>query len=114
MKWKQLCQCGEQYIDDHMVVCLEIIIKHPINLGKHAEHRTSCSKFIVMYVASIYLGERYILTLIDDLAHFTWGHFMKNKNLVFEKFKEFRAFSKKECGRPIKHLRLDNGGEYVN
>ena len=55
MKWKQLCQCGEEYIDDHMVVCLEIIIKHPINLEKRGEHRTSCSKFIVMYVASIYL-----------------------------------------------------------
>jgi hypothetical protein len=43
-------------------------------------------------------GARYSLILIDDLAHLTWVYFMKNKNLVFEKFKEFRAFSKKEWG----------------
>jgi hypothetical protein len=60
------------------------------------------------------VGERYILTLIDDLSHFTWVYFLKNKNLVFEKFKEFSDFSKKECNSPIKCLRLDNVGEYVN
>jgi hypothetical protein len=39
---------------------------------------------------------------------------MKNKNLVFENFKEFQAFAEKECGQPIKFLRTNNGGEYVN
>jgi hypothetical protein len=33
-------------------------------------------------------GVRYILTFIDD-SHFTWVFFLKNKNLVFEKFKDF-------------------------
>jgi hypothetical protein len=42
------------------------------------------------------------------------GLFLKNKNLVFEKFKEFRAFVENQCGQPIKFLRLENGGEYVN
>jgi hypothetical protein len=32
-------------------------------------------------------GARYILTFIDDFSHFTWVFFLKNKNLVFEKFK---------------------------
>jgi transposase InsO family protein len=59
-------------------------------------------------------GARYILTFIDDLSHFTWVYFLKNKNLVFEKFKEFRAFAEKQCGQPIKCLRSENGGEYVN
>jgi transposase InsO family protein len=54
------------------------------------------------------------LTFIDDFSHFTWVFFLKNKNLVFEKFKEFWAFAEKQCGRPIKCLRSDNGGEYVN
>jgi hypothetical protein len=54
------------------------------------------------------------LTFIDDLSHFTWVFFLKNKNLVFEKFKEFQAFAEKKCGRPIKCLRSNNGGEYVN
>jgi hypothetical protein len=59
-------------------------------------------------------GARYILTFIDDFSHFTWVFFLKNKNLVFEKFKEFWAFAEKQCGRPIKCLRSENGGEYVN
>jgi hypothetical protein len=39
---------------------------------------------------------------------------MKNKNLVFEKFKEFKTFDEKHCGRPIKCLRSESGDEYVN
>lgn len=34
-------------------------------------------------------GLRYILTFIGDFSRFTWVFFLKNKNLVFEKFKEF-------------------------
>jgi hypothetical protein len=35
-------------------------------------------------------------------------------NIVFEKFKEFRIFYEKQCGRSIKFPRLENGGEYVD
>jgi hypothetical protein len=44
------------------------------------------------------IGTRYILTFIDDLSRFTWVYFLKNKNLVFENFKYFRAFAKNKCG----------------
>jgi hypothetical protein len=57
--------------------------------------------------------ERYILTFIDDLSHFTWVYFLNNKNLVCENFKEFQSFSENKCGSPIKCLRSHNGGEYV-
>jgi len=40
-------------------------------------------------------GARYILTFIDAFSRFTWVYFMKNKNLVFEKFREFIAFAEK-------------------
>jgi hypothetical protein len=60
------------------------------------------------------VGAKYILTFIDDLSRFTWVYFLKNKSHVFEKFKEFRALTEKQCGQPIKCLRSDNGGEYVN
>jgi len=59
-------------------------------------------------------GARYILTFIDDLSHFNWVCFLKCKNYVFEKLKEFRAFAEKQCGRPVKFLRSDSGSEYVN
>jgi hypothetical protein len=45
---------------------------------------------------------RYILTFIDDFSHFMWIYFLNKKNLVFENFKEFRAFDEKKWGRPIK------------
>jgi hypothetical protein len=41
---------------------------------------------------------RYILTFIDDLSCFTWVFFLKNKNLVFEKFKEFWDFVENKFG----------------
>jgi hypothetical protein len=50
-------------------------------------------------------GARYILTFIDDLSHFTWVYFLKNMNLVFEKFKELRSFVENKCGQVIKCLR---------
>jgi hypothetical protein len=59
-------------------------------------------------------GVRYILTFIDDFCCFMWVFFLKNKNIVFENFKDFRAFAKKQCGRTIKCLRSENSGEYVN
>jgi hypothetical protein len=29
-------------------------------------------------------GVRYVLTFIDDLSHYTWVYFLKNKSHVFE------------------------------
>jgi hypothetical protein len=60
------------------------------------------------------VGAKYIFTFIDDLSRFTWVYLLKNKSHLSEKFKEFRALTKKQCDRPIKCLRYDNGGEYVN
>lgn len=56
----------------------------------------------------------YILNSIDDFSIFTSVYFLKNKNIVFENFKEFRALVDKFCGRTIKCLRLDNGVDYVS
>jgi hypothetical protein len=60
------------------------------------------------------VGARYIFTFIDDLPHFMWVYFLKKKNHVFEKFKEFKSFVEKKRGRPIKCLISENGGDYVN
>lgn len=51
------------------------------------------------------VGAKDILTFINDLSRFTWVYFVKNKNLVFEKFKEFRNLDEKKCTQPIKCLR---------
>jgi hypothetical protein len=60
------------------------------------------------------LGVKYILTFIDDLSIFSWVYFLKNKSLVFEKFKQFRVLVEKKYGQHIKCLKSDNSGEYEN
>ena len=38
-------------------------------------------------------GYAYYVSFIDDFSRKTWVYFMKNKDAVFSKFKEFKAFS---------------------
>ena len=54
------------------------------------------------------------MTFIDDFSHRTWVYFLKNKSKTFEKFVEFKALAKKECGHYVKVLRLDRGAEYTS
>ena len=39
---------------------------------------------------------------------------MHCKSETFEKFNKFRAETEKQLGKPIKALRSDRGGEYLN
>ncbi|XP_059068777.1 uncharacterized protein LOC131859222 [Cryptomeria japonica] len=55
----------------------------------------------------------YYVTFIDDLSKKTWIYFMKNKDEVFSRFKEFKALMENQIERKIKILRFDNGGEYT-
>jgi transposase InsO family protein len=41
-------------------------------------------------------------------------YFLKSKDQVFSKFKDFKTAAELETGRRIKTLRTDNGREYVN
>ena len=51
----------------------------------------------------------YCVTFIDDFSQKTWIYFLKSKDEVFSKFKEFKALVENLSGRKIKVLRLDNG-----
>ena len=57
-------------------------------------------------------GSRYFVTFIDDKSRYTAIYFMKQKNEVFEKYKEFEAMVENVTGKKIRALRSDNGGEY--
>jgi len=39
---------------------------------------------------------------------------MKKKDQTFLRFCEFKALAEKECGKKIKGLHSENGGEYVS
>ncbi|MCO5584807.1 hypothetical protein L7F22_038739 [Adiantum nelumboides] len=57
-------------------------------------------------------GAHYFLTFVDDMSRKVWVYFLKNKSEVFFYFKQFKAMVEKECGRFIKTLRSDQGGEF--
>ncbi|MCO5610627.1 hypothetical protein L7F22_064866 [Adiantum nelumboides] len=57
-------------------------------------------------------GPHYFLTFVDDMSRKVWVYFLKNKSEVFSYFKQSKAMVEKECGRFIKTLRSDQGGEF--
>ena len=58
-------------------------------------------------------GYVYYVSFIDDYSHKTWIYFLKYKDEVFNKFKEFKALIENLSERKIKIPRSDNGGEYI-
>jgi hypothetical protein len=57
---------------------------------------------------------RYVLTFIYYFSLFNWVYFLTNKDMVFVNFKQFKVLTEKQCAKPIKCLRFDNGGEYLS
>ena len=58
-------------------------------------------------------GYVYYLTFIDDYSLKTFIYFLKGKDEVFNKYKEFKALVENLSEKKIKILRLDNGGEFT-
>jgi hypothetical protein len=59
-------------------------------------------------------GYVYYVSFIDDYSRKNWIYFLKTKDEVFNKFKEYKALIEKLSERKIKTLRSDNGGEYTS
>ena len=55
-------------------------------------------------------GYVYYVSFIDDFSRKTWIYFMKNKDEVFIKFKEFKSLVENHIENKIKTFRSDNGG----
>jgi transposase InsO family protein len=56
----------------------------------------------------------YYVSFIDDFSRKTWIYFLKAKNEVFNKFKEFKALVENLSEKKINILRSDNGGEFTS
>jgi transposase InsO family protein len=50
----------------------------------------------------------------DDLSRYGYVYLMKHKSETFEKFEEFQSEVENQCGKKIKSLRSDRGGEYLS
>ena len=59
-------------------------------------------------------GSRYFVTFTDDYTRYTYIYFVKHKNEVLAKFKEFVNMVKNCTGKNVKTFRTDNGGEYCS
>lgn len=59
-------------------------------------------------------GSKYFATFIDDYSRCVAVYFMRQKNEVFERFKEFEKLVTNDTGTTIGVLRSDNGGEYIS
>lgn len=59
-------------------------------------------------------GSQYFLLFVDDFSRMNFIYFLKQKNEVYKKFKEFKAIVENQQNRKIKILRTDNGGEFCN
>jgi transposase InsO family protein len=59
-------------------------------------------------------GYVYYAYFIDDYSRKNWVYFLKSKDEVLGKFKEFKPLVENLSERKIKIPRLDNGGEYTS
>ena len=56
----------------------------------------------------------YYASFIDDYSHKTWIYFLKKKDELFERFKEFKALMENISENKIHILRSYNGGEFTS
>jgi hypothetical protein len=57
-------------------------------------------------------GQRYFISFIDDYSRYMYLYMLHNKNEALDAFKIFKAEVEKQCGKKIKIVRSDRGGEY--
>ena len=58
-------------------------------------------------------GYVYYVSFIDDFSRKTWIYFLKGKNEVFGKFKEFKALVENLSKKKIKIFRSNNKGKFI-
>ncbi|WZZ72276.1 hypothetical protein YC2023_083646 [Brassica napus] len=59
-------------------------------------------------------GAKYFVTFIDDFSKKVWIYFLKTKDEVFAKFREWKAEVETKTEKKVKCLRTDNGLEFCN
>ena len=55
---------------------------------------------------------KYSITLIDDYTRYMYLYLLRTKDEALDAFKIFKAEVEKQCGKQIKIVRFDRGGEY--
>ena len=58
-------------------------------------------------------GYAYYVSFIDDYSRKAWIYFLKGKDEVFSKFKEFKVLVENHNKKKIKTLQSDNGDKFT-
>jgi transposase InsO family protein len=58
-------------------------------------------------------GRRYVLLLVDDLSRYMWVVVLGSKGEAANAIKRTQAAAEAECGRKLRVLHTDNGGEFT-
>jgi transposase InsO family protein len=58
-------------------------------------------------------GRRYFLLLVDDLSRYMWVVVFGSKGEAADAIRRAQAAAEAECGRKLRVLRTDNGGEFT-
>jgi transposase InsO family protein len=58
-------------------------------------------------------GWRYFLLLVDDLSRYMWVVVLSSKWETMDTIRRAQATVEAECGRKLRVLRTDNGGEFT-
>jgi hypothetical protein len=58
-------------------------------------------------------GRRYFLLLVNDLFHYMWVVVLGSKGKAANAIRRAQAAVEAECGRKLRVLRTDNGGEFT-
>jgi hypothetical protein len=58
-------------------------------------------------------GRRYFLLLVDILSHYMWVVILSSKGEVADSIRRAQAAVEMECGRKLRLLCTDNGGEFT-
>jgi transposase InsO family protein len=59
-------------------------------------------------------GQRYFITMIDDVSRYCYVYLLKTKDEVLNCFKTYNARVENQLEKKIKHFRSDRGGEYFS
>jgi len=57
-------------------------------------------------------GSKYFITFTDDYTRMLWVYCLQKKSEAFEVFVRFKSLVENQCGKQLKRLRVDGGGEF--
>jgi transposase InsO family protein len=59
-------------------------------------------------------GQRYFMTMIDDVSRYFYVYLLKTKDEALNYFKTYKAEVENQLEKKIKYFRFDRGGEYFS